>query len=391
MNHQNQFDQKVNISLSEYKNTANLQYLQNKFSDKPLHVRLSQVRTLINVFSYVANFVSFLTCFAFVAYFLNQSLSDYFGSFGALTVSIVVGLFCSLAIEKFKRSANDSFFLSLFRYRTFSLFSFSALIVLSGLSISASYLGAKQLPKIASKAPEQAKPNLTSLDAIKAEYKANIKQIRTDKKEFFNTFNYKNKLSSKYQKEYSSFDSRIKKQQALRDQAVKAATERNTKLTDEATKAHLAQLKKHESNLDLNILYITCIVLFFELFLIFSILFSNWIDFRTYLLYFDSKQLVSNSSTTDQNTDENGNSSQINNDKQTNQVPTNDSLSSTITEGAKLLLANKKKLLSTYQKRLSDAKSGNEKRDKSKLENHVQTLSNEIAQINSLLSANRSS
>jgi len=390
MDTKNIFDHKVNTSLSEYEYTANLERLQAKFKDKPLHVRLSQVRTWINIFSYVANFVSFLTCFAFVAYFLNQSLSDYFGSPGALAVSIGVGLFCSLAVEKFKRSANESFFLSLFRYRTFSLFSFSALIVLSGLSISASYLGAKQLPKIASKAPEQAKPNLTSIDAIKGEYQANIEQLRTDKKEFFNTFNYKNKLSSKYQKEYSDFDVRIKNQQFAMDQAVKAATEQNRKLTDGATKAHLAQLKKHESNLDLNILYITCIVLFFESFLIFSILFSNWIDFRTYLLYFDSKQPVSNSSTTSSNTDKSGNSSQINNDKQTNQVPTNDSLSSTIAEGAKLLLANKKKLLSTYQKRLTDAKSGNEKRDKSKLESHVQTLSNEIDQINNLLRANRS-
>lgn len=390
MNTENSFDSKVNFAIESYKDTQLKQQLHDKFSDKPLHVRLASARKYINLFTYLANFISFLTCLTFISYSIHIGLVNYFGFNTSLIISVCTGLAMSAIIEKLKRQSNESFFKNLFRYNKFSTLVFCSVVLLGFISVGASYLGAKQLPKIVSESPVYTEPVLTGTDATKAEFEKRIKQIRADKKDFFDRFKYRGKLSSKYNSQYENYDIRIKEQESKMQSAIDRINEQNEQLKKES-KANFEKAQTAHSKSQTNNEYLmTCVVLSCELLFIIALGFNNWIDFRTWVLLSD-KTDVSNSFQQFPTGNENADGDGQNTGADTERTGEQDeqqahSISNThFLDGAKLLLSNKKKLLSTYQSRLDETKNGNKKRDKEKLEQHVHKLNTEIEQIQDII------
>ncbi len=389
MNTENSFDNKVNITISEYKDTKLIQDLHDKFSDKPLHIRLSSTRKSVNAFTYIANLISFLSCLTFISYSLHVGLEKHFGFNASLIISVCIGLALSAIIEKLKRQSNESFFKNLFRYSKFSTLGFGSVALLGLVSVGASYLGAKQLPKIMNESPAYIKPILQTVDATKAEFKKRIAQIRADKKDFYNRFKYKGKLSSKYNSQYESYDERIKEQESKMQDAVNKISEQNEQLKKESKLAFTELQATHEGNQANNEYLMVCIVLGCELLFIIALGFNNWIDFRTWVLLAGNSRKQLEADTVDATGNSRKQLEADTVDATGNSGQQAQSISDTyFMDGAKLLLANKKKLLNTYKKRLTSVNEGNTKRDKTKLENHVNTLSSEIAQINSMLKNN---
>ena len=389
MNTENSFDSKVNFAIDSYKDTKLAKDLHDKFSDKPLHVRLASTRKCVNAFTYIANIISFLSCLTFISYSLHIGLEKHFGFNASLVISVCIGLALSAIIEKLKRQANESFFKNLFRYSKFSTLGFCSVALLGLVSVGASYLGAKQLPKIVNESPVYVEPVLAETSQTKAEFKKRIEQIRADKKDFYNRFKYKGKLSGKYQEEYSSFDTRIKEQERKMQDAINKINEQNEQLKKESKLAFTKLQATHEGNQANNEYLMVCIVLGCELLFIIALGFNNWIDFRTWVLLAGNsrKQLEADTVDTTGNSRKQLEADTVDTTGSNGQQA--QSMSDTyFMDGAKLLLANKKKLLNTYKKRLTLANQGNTKRDKTKLENHVNTLNSEIAQINSMLEKN---
>ncbi len=285
----NQFDTLVNDYSHQHENKQLVERLQEKYKEKPLHVRLKTTRSATLAYSYLANSVSFLTGFFLISYFLSNGLSNHIGKFTSILIASIVGLLAMSFIEYLKRSSNDSFYISVFRYKAFKILPFIGILVTTGASVALSYYGGLEIPSTTNTPPKLKEINLISIDDVKKEHSTIINEIKKEQKNYFENNKKRNsfggwRLSSSLMPTYNKFNERIIAAEKERTNQINLTNKSNQEQKQQAIIELEKATQKHKTLTAKQSNVLGYLVLIFEVGFLLAMWFLHWLDWKTYVL-----------------------------------------------------------------------------------------------------------
>jgi len=168
----NQFDKAAN----QYEAGKNLEAQKSKvlgiFADKSFSQRYNLADKAAKMLAFICNIIS-LSTFAFlVGYMLYNLCLPALGE-GSLYVAIPFAVAISGFFELVKNAAYANFLIGFYKFKNAAISGLAALVILSGISIGSSFVGAKLLPSAT--LVDTTKHDFSSFDAQKLELNNQIK------------------------------------------------------------------------------------------------------------------------------------------------------------------------------------------------------------------------
>lgn len=212
-------------AFNNFKQSADFERLQNKFTPKPFYERNRQLRQTAFITSFLFNALSAVTGSACVFFFLNTMIQHVFVS--ALFTACFV-----IVIEAFKRLTLPDLFK---RFLQFRQLSFAKIVFVLALTIFSAFLSFNGSHKLVSQYTPP--PALISVDSIKTHYTDLISKNETKQAELKKTHVWKGKLTRSGQKTFQQIeDQNSKLQDAQLHDIQQAHTENKERLTRSANK-----------------------------------------------------------------------------------------------------------------------------------------------------------
>jgi len=204
-------------AFNAFKQSAQFQSLQDKYTVKPYYRRNRPLKQVVQISSFLLNCLSAVTASACLFLFFNSILM--FASISALLAGAFV-----LVIEALKRLSLHPIFKRFLQFGEISIMQISFVLALGAFSACLSYNGAHQLVTTLTPAPV-----LQDVSQIRQPYKTQIAKLEAKQADLKNISSWRGKLTRPAQKTYQSIEKQIAEAQAAMMQATQVAQSQNDK------------------------------------------------------------------------------------------------------------------------------------------------------------------
>lgn len=237
-----------------------LQRLQRKFTPLPYHLKFKSLRIITMVASYLFNVFSALTA-ATLVYFFTLELISHWLPAGAVTVAALV------ILEASKRKTTATTFKDWLQFRNITWGMVAVVVLLSSLSVTSSYFGAKRMVEQFTPPPK-----LVSADSLTATIEAQVRQID---EQIAKHLANKNQRGEVYVRSQRSAENLTKQKTGLMAELIRTR-QRADELNDGTSAAHTMRTS-------LKAEHFAAVTFLLELLFLLSAFYLEYYDYRSYL------------------------------------------------------------------------------------------------------------
>lgn len=276
INQSNEFDERT----KEFLNSKLAQRLANKYKEKSYEERYQLIYHIAHIVSFMCNGISVITASSFVFAYIYSILHSlpY-----PIAISMLFTGFILVTVEVLQRVLAPRFFQSWFQYSAKSLI--FVLLVLSGFSVTLSYMGSPDFINIISQEPVYQEPTLANVESIKADYKEQITEAKADAEAYRKSKVWKGRLSDDNAKVYKQLLDKVALLREQMNDKVNNVDETNNNLIAEAKKEFKAATIAHQKNTEAKGAGLGIVSVLAQLIFYLCIWYLEYFDFRVATQY----------------------------------------------------------------------------------------------------------
>ena len=236
------------------------QRLQRKFTPLPYHLKFKALRIITMVASYLFNVFSALTAAALVYFFALELIGHWLPA-GAVSVAALV------ILEASKRKTTATTFKDWLQFRNITGGMVAVVVLLSSLSVTSSYFGAKRVVEQFTPPPK-----LVSADSLTATIEAQVRQIDEQIAKHLANKNHRGEV---YVRSLRTAENLTKQKTGLMAELIRTR-QRADELNDGTSTAHTMRTS-------LKAEHFAAVTLLLELLFLLSAFYLEYYDYRSYL------------------------------------------------------------------------------------------------------------
>ena len=276
INQQNEFDERSKAFFE----SKQAERLAQKYREKSYEERFRPVYYIALVVSYLCNGISIVTASSFVFAYVYSILNalPY-----PIAISFVFTGFVLVTIEVLQRILAPRFFQSWLQYSKKSLS--IALLVLSALSVTLSYMGSPDFISLISNEPVYQEPTLSNIAETKNDYKEQITQAKEEAEEYKNRKLWHSRLSDKHAAVYKGMLANVSTLREKMNNKVDESEKTNRDLLQQAKQDFEQEKQGYNNRIESKGAGLGIVAVLAQLFFYLSIWYIEYYDFRVATQY----------------------------------------------------------------------------------------------------------